>query len=83
MVRSGSVAGLSTVVMAHGLKDASNWWEKINESRVWQDRIFHVLAALYGVVAAVALVCLFHIFYMYMPLSMMSSRSDWKRPLEL
>jgi len=83
MVRSGSVAGLSTVVMAHGLKDASNWWEQINESRVWQDRIFHVLAALYGVVAAVALVCLFHIFYMYMPLSMMSSRSDWKRPLEL
>ncbi|XP_062172825.1 tobamovirus multiplication protein 3 [Alnus glutinosa] len=61
MVRSGSVAGLSTVVMAHWLKDASNWWEQINESRVWQDRIFHVLAALYGVVAAVALVQLVRI----------------------
>ncbi|XP_059443062.1 tobamovirus multiplication protein 3 [Corylus avellana] len=61
MVRGGSVAGLPTAVMAHGLKDASSWWEQINESRVWQDRIFHVLTALYGVVAAVALVQLVRI----------------------
>ncbi|KAB1206061.1 Tobamovirus multiplication protein 3 [Morella rubra] len=47
--------------MAYGLNGASSWWEKINESRVWQDRIFHVLAALYGVVAAVALVQLIRI----------------------
>lgn len=35
---------------------ASNWWHDVNESPLWQDRIFHVLAALYGLVAAVALV---------------------------
>lgn len=45
-----------SAVVAYALKDASNWWEQINESPAWQDRIFHVLAALYGIVAAVALV---------------------------
>lgn len=61
MTRSG-VVEVPTAVMAYGLNGASSWWEKINECRVWQDRIFHVLAALYGVVAAVALVCLFRNF---------------------
>lgn len=37
---------------------SSNWWHDINESPVWQDRIFHILAVLYGIVAAVALVFL-------------------------
>lgn len=43
-------------VVAYALTEASNWWDQINESPAWQDRIFHVLAALYGVVAVVALV---------------------------
>ncbi|MCD7454429.1 hypothetical protein HAX54_024828 [Datura stramonium] len=37
------------------LKEAINWWEDVNRFPQWQDRIFHVLAVLYGVVAAVAL----------------------------
>ncbi|XP_065870544.1 protein TOM THREE HOMOLOG 1-like [Euphorbia lathyris] len=48
-------------VMAYELRDASNWWEQINHSLVWQDRIFHGLAALYGLVAVVALVQLVRI----------------------
>ncbi|XAR53189.1 hypothetical protein NMG60_11021638 [Bertholletia excelsa] len=48
-------------VAAYALKDASSWWDQINESRLWQDRIFHVLASLYGIVAAVALVQLVRI----------------------
>ncbi|KAI8538301.1 hypothetical protein RHMOL_Rhmol09G0091700 [Rhododendron molle] len=43
-------------VVAYALTEASNWWDQINESPAWQDRIFHVLAALYGVVAVVALI---------------------------
>lgn len=45
-------------VIMYKLKDASNWWRHINDSPLWQDRIFHTLAALYGLVAVVALVCL-------------------------
>lgn len=48
-----------SAVMAYGLKDAANWWDLVNESQEWQNRIFHVLAALYGIVAGVALVILF------------------------
>lgn len=43
-------------VVAHTLKDASNWWQDVNQSPLWQDRIFHVLAAIYSLVAAAALV---------------------------
>ncbi|KAA8529946.1 hypothetical protein F0562_034450 [Nyssa sinensis] len=50
-----------SAVAAFALKDASSWWQHINDSRVWQDRIFHVLAGLYGIVAAVALVQLVRI----------------------
>lgn len=46
---------MDEAVIALKLKDASNWWHDINESTLWQDRIFHILAALYGLVAAVAL----------------------------
>ncbi|XP_021909999.1 tobamovirus multiplication protein 3 [Carica papaya] len=49
------------MVMAYNLKEASNWWEDINKSPVWQDRTFNVLAGLYGLVAAVALVQLVRI----------------------
>ena len=32
------------------------WWDDVNNSTLWQDRTFHALAALYGVIAVVALV---------------------------
>ncbi|KAG5531803.1 hypothetical protein RHGRI_026427 [Rhododendron griersonianum] len=50
-------------VVAYALTEASNWWDQINESPAWQDRIFHVLAALYGVVAVVALIVLWLIIW--------------------
>ena len=43
-------------VAAVDLTDASNWWNDIDDSPVWQDRIFYTLAVLYGIVATVALV---------------------------
>ncbi|XVF43411.1 hypothetical protein PTKIN_Ptkin02bG0038000 [Pterospermum kingtungense] len=48
-------------VIAYKLKDASSWWRDINDSSLWQDRIFHTLAALYGLVAVVALIQLIRI----------------------
>ncbi|XP_047981929.1 protein TOM THREE HOMOLOG 1-like [Salvia hispanica] len=55
--------GLSAeeAVVALHLKAATNWWDIVNHSAAWQDRIFHVLAALYGIVAIVALVQLVRI----------------------
>jgi hypothetical protein len=35
---------------------AVDWWRDVNESPLWQDRIFHALAVLYGVVSVIALV---------------------------
>lgn len=43
-------------VVALRLKAATSWWDIVNHSAAWQDRIFLVLAVLYGIVAAVALV---------------------------
>ncbi|CAL0324819.1 unnamed protein product [Lupinus luteus] len=40
---------------------SSNWWHDIDVSPLWQDLIFHVLAALYGIVSAIALVQLVRI----------------------
>jgi hypothetical protein len=37
------------------------WWDDVNNSPLWQDRTFHALAVLYGVVAVVALVQLIRI----------------------
>lgn len=51
----------AAAVIAYKLTDASSWWNDVNESPVWQDRIFHILAALYGFVAAVALIQLVRI----------------------
>ncbi|CAO2831152.1 unnamed protein product [Amaranthus hypochondriacus] len=51
----------SLAVTAFLLKDASSWWNDINDSHLWQDRIFHILAILYGIVSAVALVQLIRI----------------------
>ncbi|XP_073054622.1 tobamovirus multiplication protein 3-like [Primulina eburnea] len=50
-----------SALSALNLKDATNWWDVVNASPAWQDSIFHVLAALYGIVAAVALVQLVRI----------------------
>ncbi|KAI7739844.1 hypothetical protein M8C21_029954 [Ambrosia artemisiifolia] len=43
------------------LKDPYTLWDLLNHSPVWQDRIFHLLAALYGVVSLAALVQLIRI----------------------
>ncbi|KAK3421977.1 hypothetical protein EUGRSUZ_G02559 [Eucalyptus grandis] len=51
----------TSAVAAIEMTAASNWWDDVNASAVWQDRIFHALAALYGVVAAVAVVQLVRI----------------------
>ncbi|XP_059649837.1 tobamovirus multiplication protein 3 [Cornus florida] len=56
-----TVVAPSSAVIAYRLKDASDWWHELNDSPVWQDRIFHVLAGLYGIVAVVALVQLVRI----------------------
>lgn len=60
------MAGLAQIsqpaaVMAYGLRDAPSWWDEVDESPLWQDRIFYVLAGLYAIVAAVALVQLVRI----------------------
>ncbi|XP_058731219.1 tobamovirus multiplication protein 3 [Vicia villosa] len=49
------------VVAALDFTETSNWWRDINDSPLWQDRTFHLLAVLYGIVAAVALVQLVRI----------------------
>jgi hypothetical protein len=41
---------------AAALNGAVDWWKDVNESPMWQDRMFHALAVLYGVVSVVALV---------------------------
>ncbi|KAG9442357.1 hypothetical protein H6P81_018211 [Aristolochia fimbriata] len=53
--------GGPTVVMAEAVRGASGWWDDVNNSEVWQDRIFHTLAVLFGVVSAVALIQLVRI----------------------
>ncbi|XP_042501889.1 tobamovirus multiplication protein 3-like [Macadamia integrifolia] len=56
----GSTDGPSSVI-SYAVIDASNWWDDINNSPVWQNRIFHVLAVLYGLVGAIALIQLIRI----------------------
>lgn len=44
------------------LKEATtNWWWDVNESPVWQDRIFHILAVLYAIVSVIAVIQLVRI----------------------
>ncbi|KAF5757273.1 hypothetical protein HanRHA438_Chr17g0834581 [Helianthus annuus] len=43
------------------LKDSYTLWDFLNHSPLWQDRIFHLLAALYALVSLVALVQLIRI----------------------
>ncbi|KAK6802524.1 hypothetical protein RDI58_000304 [Solanum bulbocastanum] len=64
MGRAEMVVGPSekaVAVVAYHLNGAINWWDDVNRSLDWQNRIFHVLAVLYGVVAVVALVQLIRI----------------------
>ncbi|KAL9680771.1 hypothetical protein QQ045_012550 [Rhodiola kirilowii] len=49
------------ITAARGSVAVSSWWEDVNESTLWQDRLFYALAVLYGLVAAVALVQLVRI----------------------
>ena len=51
MEAAGAAAASASV-----LNGAVDWWRDVNESPLWQDRIFHALAVLYGIVSAVALV---------------------------
>lgn len=62
-----SVPKVTAVVVS----SASNWWDEVNNSALWQDWIFHILALLYGLVAAVALV----IFQPFLSLSLPPSNS--------
>ena len=55
MVARGVPAMAAVAVAALDLTESSNWWRDINRSPLWQDRIFHLLSILYGIVAAVAL----------------------------
>ncbi|VVB03872.1 unnamed protein product [Arabis nemorensis] len=48
-------------IEALNLKEASSWWSDVNESPIWQDRIFHMLAILYGLVSIVAVIQLVRI----------------------
>jgi hypothetical protein len=59
MLEVAADAGSSAAAAA--ANGAVDWWRDVNESPVWQDRIFHVLAALYGFVSAIALVQLIRI----------------------
>ncbi|XP_010500312.1 PREDICTED: protein TOM THREE HOMOLOG 1-like [Camelina sativa] len=43
----------AAAIVALNLKEAKNWWSDVNESPVWQDRIFHILAVLYGIVSVI------------------------------
>ena len=61
MVARGVPAMAAVAVAALDLTESSNWWRDINRSPLWQDRIFHLLSILYGIVAAVALVQLVRI----------------------
>ncbi|KAG7591665.1 hypothetical protein ISN45_Aa01g006700 [Arabidopsis thaliana x Arabidopsis arenosa] len=63
-MRSGGLEMMSSsaaAIVAFNLKEATNWWSDVNESPVWQDRIFHVLAVLYGIVSVIAVIQLVRI----------------------
>ncbi|KAH0462264.1 hypothetical protein IEQ34_009839 [Dendrobium chrysotoxum] len=48
-------------VATSAVSSASDWWEEMNESAVWQNRIFFTLASLFGLISAVALIQLIRI----------------------
>ncbi|KAG6499178.1 tobamovirus multiplication protein 3-like [Zingiber officinale] len=60
-VATSMMASSVPKVVAISLNRASSWWEGAENSVMLQDWIFHTLAALYGIVAAVALIQLIRI----------------------
>lgn len=60
MVRELLVPSVTTSYY-NTLQDASDWWNHVNYSDDWQNRIYHLLAALYAFVAAIALIQLVRI----------------------
>ncbi|KAI3923218.1 hypothetical protein MKW92_042883 [Papaver armeniacum] len=56
-----SSSSSANFIMAYRLTNASDWWVEVNNSPIWQNRIFHTLAGLYGFVAVVALIQLVRI----------------------
>uniref|UniRef100_A0A1J3CHM1 Tobamovirus multiplication protein 3 n=1 Tax=Noccaea caerulescens TaxID=107243 RepID=A0A1J3CHM1_NOCCA len=61
MMQSSSSSSSTAAVVALNLKDATNWWSDVNESPVWQDSIFYILAVLYGIVSVIAVIQLVRI----------------------
>ncbi|KAE8734583.1 Tobamovirus multiplication protein 3 [Hibiscus syriacus] len=53
--------GVEAAMISYKVNGEANGWRDINDSTLWQDRIFHILAALYFLVAIVALVQLIRI----------------------
>ncbi|KAL0918394.1 hypothetical protein M5K25_010400 [Dendrobium thyrsiflorum] len=51
------MASLATSAVSSAL----DWWEEMNESAVWQNRIFLTLTSLFGLISAVALIQLIRI----------------------
>jgi hypothetical protein len=51
-----AVKAAATAASTTALIGAVDWWRDVNESPLWQDRIFHTLAVLYGVISVIALV---------------------------
>ncbi|KAL0865021.1 hypothetical protein Bca101_044139 [Brassica carinata] len=56
-----SLSSSSAASASLNLKEATNWWSDVNESPVWQDRIFHILAVLYAIVSVIAVIQLVRI----------------------
>nr|XP_010940289.2 tobamovirus multiplication protein 3 isoform X2 [Elaeis guineensis] len=54
-------SSMDSSVAAYSLKNAWDWWDEVNNSTLWQDRIFQTLAGLFGFVSAVALIQLLRI----------------------
>jgi hypothetical protein len=52
----GRLFAADAAAASTALNGAVDWWKDVNESPMWQDRMFHALAVLYGVVSVVALV---------------------------
>ncbi|XP_010940289.3 tobamovirus multiplication protein 3 isoform X2 [Elaeis guineensis] len=59
--RDSMGSSMDSSVAAYSLKNAWDWWDEVNNSTLWQDRIFQTLAGLFGFVSAVALIQLLRI----------------------
>ncbi|KAJ9549779.1 hypothetical protein OSB04_022322 [Centaurea solstitialis] len=58
---SSSSSSMVVVVKMYTLRNAHDWWHLLNDHPIWQDRIFHLLSALYGIMGVVALIQLIRI----------------------